>query len=251
MPLKSNVSHRMSTPSDARQVHEQLVFAEFAQAVPLPRDAIAPSSRLPPEPDLFVRLNGNPCYFELGRLADDGWAKFMLEVQRRAPTPVTPKYDEIGYPQRDMLRQKLSKSYQSFGHPPMNRFWRHCAVRAHGHRRASVTSSARAARPASLAASTRPPVFQAFCAPALPGEVSRAALCKLACKESHMATNLAIDPELLDRAVEVSGERTKKAVVTKALQEFIARRQQKRVVELMGKLEWDDSFNYKAERSRS
>lgn len=32
-----------------------------------------------------------------------------------------------------------------------------------------------------------------------------------------MATNLAIDPELLDRAVEVSGERTKKAVVTKAL----------------------------------
>ena len=66
-----------------------------------------------------------------------------------------------------------------------------------------------------------------------------------------MATNLAIDPELLERAVEVSGERTKKAVVTKALQEFIARREQKRVLELMGKLEWDDSFNYKAERSRS
>ncbi|HUW51974.1 MAG TPA: type II toxin-antitoxin system VapB family antitoxin [Rhodanobacter sp.] len=66
-----------------------------------------------------------------------------------------------------------------------------------------------------------------------------------------MATNLAIDPALLERAVEVSGERTKKAVVTKALQEFIARREQKRIVELMGKLDWDDSFNYKAERSRS
>ena len=66
-----------------------------------------------------------------------------------------------------------------------------------------------------------------------------------------MATNLAIDPVLLDRAVEVSGERTKKAVVTKALQEFIARREQKRLIELMGKLEWDDSFDYKAERSRS
>lgn len=66
-----------------------------------------------------------------------------------------------------------------------------------------------------------------------------------------MATNLAIDPHLLDRAVEVSGERTKKAVVTKALQEFIARREQKRVAELMGKLEWDSSFDYKAERSRS
>ncbi len=66
-----------------------------------------------------------------------------------------------------------------------------------------------------------------------------------------MATNLAIDPGLLERAVAVSGERTKKAVVTKALQEFIARREQKRVVELMGKLEWDQSFNYKAGRSRS
>ena len=66
-----------------------------------------------------------------------------------------------------------------------------------------------------------------------------------------MATNLAIDPDLLNRAVEVSGERTKKAVVTKALQEFIARREQKKVVELMGKLEWDNSFNYKAERTRT
>jgi hypothetical protein len=66
-----------------------------------------------------------------------------------------------------------------------------------------------------------------------------------------MATNLAIDPDLLDRAVEVSGERTKKAVVTKALQEFIARREQKRIVELMGKLDWDATFDYKVERSRS
>ena len=65
-----------------------------------------------------------------------------------------------------------------------------------------------------------------------------------------MATNLAIDPDLLDRALAVSGERTKKAAVTKALQEFIARRQQKRVLDLMGKLEWDQSYDYKAERSR-
>ncbi len=65
-----------------------------------------------------------------------------------------------------------------------------------------------------------------------------------------MATNLAIDPDLLDRALEVSGERTKKAAVTKALEEFIARRRQRGVLELMGKLDWDTSFNYKAERSR-
>ena len=65
-----------------------------------------------------------------------------------------------------------------------------------------------------------------------------------------MATNLAIDPHLLDRALEVSGETTKKAAVTKALEEFIARRQQRRVLELMGKLEWDNSLNYKSERTR-
>lgn len=65
-----------------------------------------------------------------------------------------------------------------------------------------------------------------------------------------MATNLSIDPNLIDRALRVSGERTKKAAVTKALQEFIARRQQKRLLDLMGKLEWDAAFDYKAEHNR-
>lgn len=65
-----------------------------------------------------------------------------------------------------------------------------------------------------------------------------------------MATNLSIDPELIDRALELSGERTKKAAVTRALEEFIARRKQKRLLDLMGKLEWDSSFDVKAERSR-
>ena len=65
-----------------------------------------------------------------------------------------------------------------------------------------------------------------------------------------MATNLSLDPDLIDRALEVSGERTKKAAVTRALEEFIARRKQKRLIDLMGKLEWNSSFDYKAERSR-
>ncbi|MEI8018407.1 MAG: type II toxin-antitoxin system VapB family antitoxin [Schlesneria sp.] len=65
-----------------------------------------------------------------------------------------------------------------------------------------------------------------------------------------MATNLAIDPDLLDKALELSGERTKKAAVTLALREFIARREQRRVLELMGKLDWDESYSYKAERFR-
>ena len=65
-----------------------------------------------------------------------------------------------------------------------------------------------------------------------------------------MATNLALDPDLVERALKVSGEKTKKAAVTRALEEFISRRSQKRLVDLMGKLEWVQSFDYKAERSR-
>ncbi len=65
-----------------------------------------------------------------------------------------------------------------------------------------------------------------------------------------MATNLSLDPELIEEAVKVGGERTKKAAVTRALEEYIARRKQKHLLELMGKLEWDESFDYKVERSR-
>lgn len=65
-----------------------------------------------------------------------------------------------------------------------------------------------------------------------------------------MATNLSIDPELIERALEVSGERTKRAAVTKALEEFIARRRQKKLLHLLGKLEWDSSYDYKSDRSR-
>ena len=65
-----------------------------------------------------------------------------------------------------------------------------------------------------------------------------------------MATNLSVDPELIEEALKMSGERTKAAAVTKALQEFIARRKQKRVLDLVGKLEWDPEYDYKKERSR-
>lgn len=65
-----------------------------------------------------------------------------------------------------------------------------------------------------------------------------------------MSTNLALDPKLLDRALKVSGEKTKKAAVTKALEEFVARRSQKKLMDLMRSLEWDAGYDHKAERSR-
>ena len=65
-----------------------------------------------------------------------------------------------------------------------------------------------------------------------------------------MATYLDVDPDLLDRAMPLSGERTKKATVTRALEKFVARHEQRNVAELFGKLTWDASFDNKAERSR-
>ena len=76
-------------------------------------------------------------------------------------------------------------------------------------------------------------------------------LCGWMCDNSHMATNLAISPDLLERAVELSGKKTKTAAVTLALKEFIARREQRRLLELFDTLDWDPTYDYKAERSRS
>lgn len=63
-----------------------------------------------------------------------------------------------------------------------------------------------------------------------------------------MATNLAIDPSLLDEALAVGGLRTKRETVTLALQEFIARRARASIVQSFGTLEWDDEYDYKRER---
>ncbi|NJM44498.1 MAG: type II toxin-antitoxin system VapB family antitoxin [Brachymonas sp.] len=63
-----------------------------------------------------------------------------------------------------------------------------------------------------------------------------------------MATNLAIDDSLLEQARKVSGLRTKKAVVTHALVEYIQKRQQSQVIELFGSIDYDAHYDYKAQR---
>lgn len=58
------------------------------------------------------------------------------------------------------------------------------------------------------------------------------------------------DPESRNQAVMVSGEPSKEAAAAKSLWGVIARGEQRRVADLLGTLEWDLSFDYKAERSR-
>lgn len=65
-----------------------------------------------------------------------------------------------------------------------------------------------------------------------------------------MATNLALDDRLVNKALKLGGHRTKKATVTEALQEYIQRRQQLGILELFGKIDYDPTYDYKEVRRR-
>ena len=66
-----------------------------------------------------------------------------------------------------------------------------------------------------------------------------------------MATNLSIDSALPAKALALGGEKTAKAAVDVALREFIARREQAKLRELFGTLEWSADFDHKRERTRT
>jgi Arc/MetJ family transcription regulator len=65
-----------------------------------------------------------------------------------------------------------------------------------------------------------------------------------------MATNLDLDPALVDEALAVGGKRTKKEAVTEALQEYVARRRQAKVPRLFGTIDYDPKYDYKKQRRR-
>jgi Arc/MetJ family transcription regulator len=65
-----------------------------------------------------------------------------------------------------------------------------------------------------------------------------------------MATNLAIDDKLIEEARKTGGHRTKKEAVTIALQEYIQRRKQQRILSAFGTVDFDPAYDYKAERRR-
>lgn len=70
------------------------------------------------------------------------------------------------------------------------------------------------------------------------------------CNNLHMATNLAIDEGLIEAARKVGKHRTKKEAVTAALDEYIRRRKQLGILELFGTVDYDPTYDYKAERRK-
>ena len=65
-----------------------------------------------------------------------------------------------------------------------------------------------------------------------------------------MATNLAIDMDLLEEARRVGHLRTKKDTVNLALKEFVNRRKQLEIIELFGAMDPDPEYDYKEARRR-
>jgi len=65
-----------------------------------------------------------------------------------------------------------------------------------------------------------------------------------------MATNLAINNELIEKARKIGKHKTKKAVVTEALEEYIQRRKQIEIIDLFGTIEFDPEYDYKSLRDR-
>lgn len=65
-----------------------------------------------------------------------------------------------------------------------------------------------------------------------------------------MATNLALDDSLIEEARRLGGHKTKKEAVTAALKEYVEHRNQLKIIELFGTIDYDPDYDYKAARGR-
>lgn len=70
-----------------------------------------------------------------------------------------------------------------------------------------------------------------------------------------MATNLALDDQLIEDARRAGSHRSKREAVTAALEEYVRRRQQMRILEAFGTFPSDShaidpAYDYKSERQR-
>ena len=74
-------------------------------------------------------------------------------------------------------------------------------------------------------------------------------LCGRLCDFINMATNIELDNELLSKAMELGKIKTKRQAVNEALLEYVKRREQLEVLDLFGSVDFDEDYDYKAQRS--
>lgn len=65
-----------------------------------------------------------------------------------------------------------------------------------------------------------------------------------------MATNLALNDDLIIEAKNIGNHRSKKDAVTVALKEYIAHKKQLKIMDLFGKIDLKDDYDYKKARQR-
>lgn len=65
-----------------------------------------------------------------------------------------------------------------------------------------------------------------------------------------MPTNLAIDDDLLSKALKVGGQRAKKAAVNEALQEYVLLREQPKALKTMGTIDYYEDYKPKSYRRK-
>lgn len=65
-----------------------------------------------------------------------------------------------------------------------------------------------------------------------------------------MATNLALDDQLIEQARRIGRHKTKKDAVNAALREYVQRREQLGIIELFGTVDYDPAYDHKAERRK-
>ena len=73
-------------------------------------------------------------------------------------------------------------------------------------------------------------------------------MCKNVCV---MATNLNISDRLILKAKRLGKHKTKREAVSKALEEYIQKREQMKVLDAFGRLDFDPGYDYKSQRKRS
>jgi len=65
-----------------------------------------------------------------------------------------------------------------------------------------------------------------------------------------MRTNIVLEDSLVKEALRHSGIKTKKELIHKALEEFVKNRQRLNLLDLAGKIEFAEGYDYKSLRMR-
>lgn len=76
-------------------------------------------------------------------------------------------------------------------------------------------------------------------------------MCIIRCiRRCKMRSNLNYDQKLLEQAKILGGFKYKTDAINAALDEFVRRHQQEKVIELFGAIEYDQGYDYKKARKR-